>query len=128
MKYETDFLRSLIPPDFAVHHLVDDDCESLWITRMDGASFCRFYWYHYNPDTLVIDNLSVEQSRRRKGLGGNLLNLFESVARSMGKPTLMLWVEEGSFMAAWYARKGYEVGDRYEKPGFIWMVKSIAIR
>ncbi len=67
-----------------------------------------------NPDTVYIDNLAVENSHQRKGVGLKMLSFAEEFARRTGKNILKLWVAEKN-------KKAYNL---YKKFGFIDMTKK----
>ena len=62
------------------------------------------------PDTAIIGRMAVDQSRRRKGVGGLILEFLEEEARAQGMSRSVLHAQE--YVKSFYAAHGYrEHGD-----------------
>lgn len=61
-----------------------------------------------------LSDVTVDEGRRRIGIGNRILSEAEDVAKKNGCSVISLQVLHGSWMKDWYARKGYSVvGDGY---------------
>jgi ribosomal protein S18 acetylase RimI-like enzyme len=89
-----------------------------WVAEADGAIVGLLVLVAY-PDYLLIENIAVQPSAQRRGIGGRLLVLAEDEARAQGLGELRLYTNEGmTENLAFYPRHGYRETRRAEENGF----------
>lgn len=89
-----------------------------------GSYFCRLCIYNDEPCTAYLDSLSVHKNLRNKGIATRLQELRESIGKEVGCTHSTLMVKKGSWMKAWYERRGYnEIQDADD--GYSWMTKIL---
>lgn len=86
----------------------------------------RFAVYTYNddPSSIYLSNVYVSENERGKGLGNQILQMAEKIAREMGRDEIYLKVKTGSFAHKWYSRHGYTDFEP-TKYGNMWMKKTV---
>ena len=111
---------------FIPHYVEDEQVESIFIMESQGRAICRIYWYKDDDSTVYLNDLHVDRSFRRKGIGTKLQDLREEIGYLMGAKTSCLSVDSRSWMYEWYIRKGYQYyADREDRKGFVWMQKLL---
>jgi ribosomal protein S18 acetylase RimI-like enzyme len=71
------------------------------------------------PGYLLIENIAVQPSAQRRGIGSRLLLLAEDEARANGLSEIRLYTNEGmTENLAFYPRHGYRETRRAEENGF----------
>ena len=82
------------------------------------VAFLSIEVHHEHEDYIYLDDFSVTEAYRNKGIGSELLNVAESYAREINIPEVFLHVEKtnGAAMRL-YERFGYSInrddGNRY---------------
>lgn len=101
-------------------------CNIIHITDVFGSYYCRLYWYDDDTTTFYLDGLSVISILRRNGIGTDLQELRELIAKNLGATQTKLCVESGSWMSQWYEHRGYEITCLNDNdPTWHWMVKKL---
>lgn len=101
------------------------------ITAMEenGNACVRAYENEEHAGVLYIDSLSVNEAFRKQGMGAQLMDWCEFIAKSMNMTKLMLWTDDNSWQAEWYKRRGFkfltEKSDIEGKNPQIWLVKKL---
>ena len=102
---------------------------SLMLISKDGSSFCRMYWHNDDDTTIYLENLSVEEKERNKGLGNKTIKKCEEIALSLNFSKVMLTVDTNTWMYEWYKRLGYDNLYKYYQETdylqFKWMCKTL---
>lgn len=80
---------------------------NVWVMHKDGKGFARLYWWTDEPDSVYLSDLSVSDEYRNSGIGTELQEIREEIGRKRGTKWYRLWVEKGTWMRKWYARRGY---------------------
>lgn len=75
----------------------------------------------YRQFTPWVAGLYIAKSHRRFGLASRLLDTCKTWARRKRIPEIYLYADEG-FRTEFYARRGFEKIDRYEKAGTVFQV------
>jgi len=89
-----------------------------WVAEADGAIAGLLVLVAY-PDHLLIENIAVQPSAQRRGIGSRLLELAEDEARANGLSEIRLYTNEGmTENLAFYPRHGYRETRRAEENGF----------
>ena len=89
-----------------------------WVAEADGAIAGLLVLVVY-PDYLLIENIAVQPSSQRRGIGSRLLELAEDEARANGLGEIRLYTNEGmTENLAFYPRHGYRETRRAEENGF----------
>jgi ribosomal protein S18 acetylase RimI-like enzyme len=89
-----------------------------WVAEADGAIAGLLVLVVY-PDYLLIENIAVQPSAQRRGIGSRLLELAEDEARAHGLGEIRLYTNEGmTENLAFYPRHGYRETRRAEENGF----------
>lgn len=109
--------------NFIIHNLSTKSVNHIYIIEKCGKSLCRIYWFSDNNDNIYIDNLSVENKYRNKGLASELLDLFIMISEEL-KIDSYLWVEKDTWMIDWYEKKGYVYHGEYKEENAIWMKRK----
>ena len=91
-----------------------------------GKSIGRFALYTYDDDiyTIYLANLRIAERYRGKGIGNWILNWVFQYARTNNRKQIILRVESGSWMEAWYVRKGFNYLQSAED-GSNWLRKNL---
>ncbi len=85
---------------------------------------CRLTFDRKCQDVCFFSTLVVNESSRQKGVGKQLLQAAELIAKRNNCIRISLQVENNSWMKDWYKREGYEViADGYDE-GMIIMSKE----
>lgn len=82
-----------------------------------------------HPDHLLLDNIAVEPSSARRGLGRHLIRFAETEAMRRGRPELRLFTHQRMLdNIGLYARLGFVETHRASVQGFdrVFMSKAIA--
>jgi ribosomal protein S18 acetylase RimI-like enzyme len=89
-----------------------------WVAEVDGAIVGLLVLVVY-PGYLLIENIAVQPSAQRRGIGSRLLLLAEDEARANGLSEIRLYTNEGmTENLAFYPRHGYRETRRAEENGF----------
>lgn len=64
-----------------------------------------------HPKDGYVHSLIVLESERQKGLGNQLLQKVESIARELDLDQIYLQARKGTFVVDWYRRHGFEIYD-----------------
>ena len=89
-----------------------------WVAEADGAIAGLLVLVEY-PGYLLIENIAVQPSAQRRGIGSRLLELAEDEARAQGLSEIRLYTNEGmTENLAFYPRHGYRETRRAEENGF----------
>jgi ribosomal protein S18 acetylase RimI-like enzyme len=89
-----------------------------WVAEADGAIAGLLVLVVY-PGYLLIENIAVQPSAQRRGIGTRLLELAEDEARAHGLGEIRLYTNEGmTENLAFYPRHGYRETRRAEENGF----------
>jgi len=89
-----------------------------WVAEADGAIAGLLVLVVY-PDHLLIENIAVQPSSQRRGIGSRLLELAEDEARANGLGEIRLYTNEGmTENLAFYPKHGYRETRRAEENGF----------
>ena len=66
------------------------------------------------PHVGYIHDLVVDETKRKQGIGTQLIDAVVDCARTMGCGTVVLWCEPIMWLHQWYERKGFietEIGE-----------------
>ncbi|HTZ27831.1 MAG TPA: GNAT family N-acetyltransferase [Streptosporangiaceae bacterium] len=89
-----------------------------WVAELDGA-IVGLLVLVVCPGYLLIENIAVQPSAQRRGIGSRLLMLAEDEARANGLGEIRLYTNEGmTENLAFYPRHGYRETRRAEENGF----------
>jgi ribosomal protein S18 acetylase RimI-like enzyme len=89
-----------------------------WVAEVDGA-IVGLLVLVVHPGYLLIENIAVQPSAQRRGIGARLLVLAEDEARANGLGEIRLYTNEGmTENLAFYPRHGYRETRRAEENGF----------
>lgn len=93
--------------------------------RKDAKGFVHLN-LRKGDDVPSISDLFVEPSARNKGIGQELLDAAEALARIKGFTSVFLWCTDGGWEESWYHRRGYRRFPNGEKTdwGDIFMEKD----
>lgn len=93
-----------------------------------GAGFCELRIWDDELENAYLYGVSVQEAHRRQGYGNQLLKVAIERAHELGVKELRLSCLKDSFVAGWYARKGFAavpstdedaanlvLGDKYQK-------------
>jgi ribosomal protein S18 acetylase RimI-like enzyme len=100
-----------------------------WVAEVDGAIAGLLVLVVY-PGYLLIENIAVQPSEQRRGIGSRLLELAEDEARANGLGEIRLYTNEGmTENLAFYPRHGYRETRRAEENGFrrVFFSKQLAL-
>lgn len=91
---------------------INKDSEGRTIIKYIGDRGCGTFWLSYFqkiPTDICFSDFHVAKPLRMRGFGNTLLDYAISQAKKIsgGKGILRLSVKEESWMAKWYARKGF---------------------
>ena len=104
------------------------DFGDVWYMSSVPKDIFRFAIYRYNDDkeTIYLSNVLVDKDHRKQGLGNNILNIVDKVAKKLKANTICLKVKQNTFVHEWYGRHGYsDLSVDEEEPQFIWMTKNM---
>ena len=104
------------------------DFGDVWYMPSVPKDIFRFAIYRYNDDkeTIYLSNVLVDKDHRKQGLGNNILNIADKVAKKLKANTICLKVKQNTFVHEWYGRHGYsDLSVDEEEPQFIWMTKNM---
>ena len=108
------------------HFVRNDDHDELYIMEVEGKAYSRMYWFHDDPQSVYLNNLSVENNEREQGFGTKMQELREKIGIELGATQFFLWVKRGSWMHKWYTRRGYnDFSDYTDDDSMIWMIKLL---
>jgi len=89
-----------------------------WVAEVNGA-IVGLLVLVVHPGYLLIENIAVQPSAQRRGIGSRLLSLAEDEARANGLGEIRLYTNEGmTENLAFYPRHGYRETRRAEENGF----------
>ena len=94
----------------------------------DPNDIFRFAIYRYDDDfdTVYLSNVFVDENYREKGLGNEILNSANDMAKQLNAKSICLKVIRNSFVHDWYERHGYsDLSVDEEEPQYIWMIKRL---
>lgn len=104
----------------------NEDHDELLIMEKDGKAYGRMYWFHDDPTSVYLNNLSVEEHERGNNLGTKMQELREQIGIELGAHLSFLWVKRDSWMHDWYLRRGYkDFTDYVDDDSIIWMQKEL---
>ncbi|MBQ3865161.1 MAG: GNAT family N-acetyltransferase [Clostridia bacterium] len=76
----------------------------------DVVAFLSIEVHHDPRDYLYLDDFSVTETYRNRGIGSELLRTAEAYAKEIGIPDILLHVEKSNFSAfRFYEKWGYAV-------------------
>ena len=107
------------------------DFGDLWYMLSVPKDIFRFAIYRYDDDkeTIYISNVFVSKEHRKLGLGNNILNIADKVAKKLKANAICLKVRQETFVHEWYGRHGYsDLSVDEEEPQFIWMAKIYGLK
>lgn len=112
---------------FIPHYTPEDLGGTISVMEKTGKCFGRVYWLNSDPGTIYMDDLSVSADTRQKGLGQEMIEMGEKMAKALGGETVALWVRKDYWVRKWYQRIGYQDWKEHEdQENAVWMRKSIA--
>lgn len=89
-----------------------------WVAEADGQVLGLIVLV-VNRGYLLVENIAVQPSAQRRGIGARLLALAEDEARANGLGEIRLYTNEGmTENLAYYPRHGYRETRRAEEHGF----------
>lgn len=100
----------------------------VWYMSSVPKDIFRFAIYRYNDDKKIVylSNVLVDKGHRKQGLGNNILNIADKVAKNLKANTICLKVKQNTFVHEWYGRHGYsDLSVDKEESQFIWMTKNM---
>ena len=105
----------------------DKRMDSTFFNLMDreGLSYSRGYYFHNDNKTFYMDQLTVDENHRKKGLGLKMQLIRENIAKGLGFKYTMLWVYKGTWMSKWYDRRGYKHHSQHKKYNAVWLRKKL---
>lgn len=94
-----------------------------YITKF-GNEYGSFNLECYSDDinAFILTALYVREEHREQGHGNELLKDAEDIARACNK-SILLKVEQGTFMEDWYKRNGYRLHS--DEDEYVWLIKDI---
>ena len=66
-------------------------------------------WYTDDPESVILTALYVDETHRRKGFGGDLLNQAYDICKKLGFNKISLKVERGTWTERWYKKMGWNI-------------------
>ena len=98
-----------------------NDCENrIYVAEENGeaVAFLSLEVHHEQKDYIYLDDFSVAEAFRNRGIGTQLIRTAESYAKETGIPAVLLHVEKTNRSAMHlYERSGYSIfrddGNRY---------------
>lgn len=84
------------------------------ITTDDGFGVIALDIENEQPHVGFIHDLVVDESKRKQGIGTQLIDAVIDCAKDMGCGTVVLWCEPILWLHQWYKRKGFietEIGE-----------------
>ena len=104
------------------------DFGDVWYMSSVPKDIFRFAIYRYDDDkeTIYLSNVLVDKEHRKQGLGNNILNIADKIAKKLKANTICLKVKQSTFVHEWYGRHGYsDLSVDEEESQFIWMTKNM---
>ena len=112
--------------NFIIHIKSEYWGQSIFLMEKEGKAFARIYRYNDDTSAIYLENLSVDEDCRRQGIGRELCNIHERIAKEYCAKTLCLSVVKDSWMHEWYIRRGYEDFETNENENKqVWMRKIL---
>lgn len=119
----------MVKNEYISHYSTTSWGSSVSIMERGGKAFAHMYWYNDDKTIVYLDKLSVDKDARKLGIGTNLQEIREKVAKDMGAITVclwMIWARENSWIHDWYIRRGYkDWKDHESEENAVWMRKSL---
>jgi GNAT superfamily N-acetyltransferase len=81
------------------------------------------YKYHKDKHIIFLSLVFVEEPYRRQGIGNEILNEAEFLAKMYDSDIIMLQCKRQSWMRKWYMRHGYVFHSKNKE--YDWLKKSI---
>lgn len=91
--------------------------KSYYIITNDGKAMVGLSINEDHPKDGYVHSLIVLESERQKGLGNQLLQKVESIARELDLDQIYLQARKGTFVVDWYRRHGFEIYDENPEDG-----------
>ena len=85
--------------------------KSYYIITDDAKAMVGLSINEDHPKDGYVHSLIVLESERQKGLGNQLLQKVESIARELNLDQIYLQARKGTFVVDWYRRHGFEIYD-----------------
>lgn len=100
---------------------------SIHITSHDGKALAKLTIDNKDRDEGFIYDVNTHADVRQSGYATMILDKAELEAKQHSVKRLYLWVERGSWMEAWYRRRGFVDEDFMEPPSesTLWLVKFL---
>lgn len=100
---------------------------SVHIIASDGMALGKLTIEDKDTDEGYIFDVNTHASVRQRGYASMILDKAEEEAKQRGVKRLYLWVERGSWMEAWYRRRGFEDEEFMKAPSdnTLWLVKFL---
>jgi N-acetylglutamate synthase-like GNAT family acetyltransferase len=119
-------VSDIIPSRFIYHMTKESWGFEVLIMEKEGDAFARAYWYHDDNDGMYLNWLTVSMELRKQGIGTELQNIREEIAKKLGAKYTYLQAENGSWMREWYKRRGYkDCENTIIEENLVWMQKEI---
>ena len=120
-------LVSNIINDRFIYHIAKESWGfEVLIMGKTGNAFARVYWYYDDDTTVYLNWLSVSAESRKQGIGTELQNIREEIAKKLGAKHTYLQAENESWMHEWYKRRGYQDCENTAiEENLVWMQKNI---
>ena len=101
-----DKVLSVIP-DTHIGRFVSSGEKCIHIRTVDDTARMTLEWINGEHDALFIKDLNVSKSHRNKGLGKELLDMAEAVARKTGRFTLAVYGLLKESHINWLLKNGF---------------------
>ena len=111
--------------EFIKHYSKLEDCNFIEFMESTGIAYARAYTFDDDKITFYLDRLSVNIDYQLKGIGTKLQIIREQIAKENGYKYVKLWVKKGTWMRAWYKRRGYMYDSPYKEQNAVWLRKLI---
>jgi len=96
--------------------------EVYYITDDERFKFA-LYKYHKDKHIIFLSSVFVEEAYRNKGIGNEILNEAEIIAKQHNANLIMLQCKRQSWVRDWYIRHGYVFHSKNKE--YDWLKKSI---
>lgn len=111
--------------NFIIHKSKEEWGLYYYIMEINGHAYARGYTFNDDKKTFYLDSLSVRPKYRRDGLGLDLQELREKMAKKKGYKYTCLWVRKKTWMVKWYKRRGYKYYRKHKNKNSVWLRKKL---
>ena len=117
-------ILSNVDSNYICHYHKCELGDSIAFMEKTGISFCRFFWESDIPEIIYIRDLSVKKEERNKKVGTHLLNIVESVCKSIDVKVCRTPVIYNSKLMFFRKKHGYSY-DSEAEDNIVWLNKIL---